>query len=169
MSRAEYMLSIAESCLSDVSLEDTDLPGFRRYIRREPLGVVFVIAPWKLVFMHLLHSICHQAHARTQLSLPRDHQFCPSRYRSWECSTTQTLPTDAPGGGALRRRASQGRRTQGSCASLASVTRAHLIRCPTQTGRLCGLHWERRRRQGCGTCSRGSCWIQGCCARGSVK
>jgi len=43
------MLSIAESCLSDVSLKDTDLPGFRRYIKREPLGVVFVIAPWKLV------------------------------------------------------------------------------------------------------------------------
>ena len=41
------MLSIAESSLADVSLQDTDKPGLRRFIRRTPLGVVFVIAPWK--------------------------------------------------------------------------------------------------------------------------
>jgi len=45
--RADYMLSIAESQLADVSLQDTDKPGFRRYIKRVPLGVVLVIAPWK--------------------------------------------------------------------------------------------------------------------------
>ena len=45
--RAKFMLSIAESSLADVSLQDTDKPGFRRFIRRTPLGVVFVIAPWK--------------------------------------------------------------------------------------------------------------------------
>ena len=45
--RAKYMLSIAESSLADVSLQDTDKPGLRRFIRRTPLGVVFVIAPWK--------------------------------------------------------------------------------------------------------------------------
>lgn len=47
LERAEYMLSIAESSLTDVSLKDTDKPGFKRYIKRVPLGVVFVIAPWK--------------------------------------------------------------------------------------------------------------------------
>ena len=47
LSRAECMLSIAESSLSDVSLQDTDAPGFRRYIKHVPLGVVFVISPWK--------------------------------------------------------------------------------------------------------------------------
>jgi len=41
------MLSIAESQLADLSLQDTDKPGFRRYIKRVPLGVVLVIAPWK--------------------------------------------------------------------------------------------------------------------------
>lgn len=41
------MLSIAEKALAPVGLEDTDKPGFKRYIKREPLGVVFVIAPWK--------------------------------------------------------------------------------------------------------------------------
>ena len=58
LSRAEYMLSIAESALSDVSLEDTDTPGFKRYIKREPLGVVFVIAPWKSVPVRFLGCLC---------------------------------------------------------------------------------------------------------------
>jgi acyl-CoA reductase-like NAD-dependent aldehyde dehydrogenase len=49
LERANYMLDIAESSLADVTLEDTDRPGFRRYIKREPLGVVLVIAPWKYV------------------------------------------------------------------------------------------------------------------------
>lgn len=49
LDRADYMLSIAESSLADVSLKDTDKPGFKRYIKRTPLGVVLVIAPWKYV------------------------------------------------------------------------------------------------------------------------
>ncbi|KAG6837465.1 hypothetical protein H0H93_009008 [Arthromyces matolae] len=46
--RAEYLLSIAETQLADVQLKDTDKPGFRRFIKRVPLGVVFVIAPWNI-------------------------------------------------------------------------------------------------------------------------
>ncbi|KAF8840435.1 succinate semialdehyde dehydrogenase [Paxillus ammoniavirescens] len=57
LSRAEYMLSIAESSLSDVSLKDTDAPGFRRYIKREPLGVVFVIAPWNFPYLVTINSV----------------------------------------------------------------------------------------------------------------
>lgn len=41
------MLSIAESSLADVSLQDTDKPGMRRFMRRTPLGIVLIIAPWK--------------------------------------------------------------------------------------------------------------------------
>ncbi|KAF9242795.1 Aldehyde/histidinol dehydrogenase [Melanogaster broomeanus] len=57
LSRAEYMLSIAESCLSDVALKDTDSPGFRRYIKREPLGIVFVIAPWNYPYLVTINSV----------------------------------------------------------------------------------------------------------------
>jgi acyl-CoA reductase-like NAD-dependent aldehyde dehydrogenase len=49
LERAAYMLSIANSSLQDVLLEDTDKPGFKRFIKRVPLGVVLVIAPWKWV------------------------------------------------------------------------------------------------------------------------
>lgn len=47
LDRAAYMLDISTNALADVELKDTDKPGFRRFIKREPLGVVLVIAPWK--------------------------------------------------------------------------------------------------------------------------
>ena len=57
LDRAAYMLSIAESQLSDVPLTDTDKPGFKRYIKRTPLGVVLIVAPWKCVFFVLLFEL----------------------------------------------------------------------------------------------------------------
>ncbi|KAH9064100.1 succinate semialdehyde dehydrogenase [Lactarius vividus] len=57
LERAKYMLSIAESSLADVGLQDTDKPGFRRFIRRTPLGVVLVIAPWNYPYLTSINSI----------------------------------------------------------------------------------------------------------------
>ncbi|EIW77826.1 succinate semialdehyde dehydrogenase [Coniophora puteana RWD-64-598 SS2] len=57
LQRAEYMLSIAESSLADVPLTDTDAPGFRRFIRRTPLGVVFVISPWNYPYLVTINSV----------------------------------------------------------------------------------------------------------------
>ncbi|KAF8630243.1 hypothetical protein AX15_003041 [Amanita polypyramis BW_CC] len=55
--RTDYMLSIAPSCLADVSLKDTDKPGFRRFIKRVPLGVVLVITPWNYPYLTSVNSI----------------------------------------------------------------------------------------------------------------
>jgi len=55
--RAKYMLSIAESSLADVNLQDTDKPGLRRFIRRTPLGVVFIIAPWNYPYLTSINSV----------------------------------------------------------------------------------------------------------------
>lgn len=57
LERADYMLSIAESALADVSLADTDKPGFKRYIKRAPLGVVLVIAPWNFPYLVSINSV----------------------------------------------------------------------------------------------------------------
>ncbi|THH00957.1 hypothetical protein EW145_g7004 [Phellinidium pouzarii] len=57
LSRAEYMLSIAASSLALVPLTDTDLPGFRRFIARVPLGVVLVIAPWNFPYLTAINSV----------------------------------------------------------------------------------------------------------------
>ncbi|KAL1943782.1 hypothetical protein VTO73DRAFT_4227 [Trametes versicolor] len=57
LDRADYMLNIAESSLADVSLTNTDKPGFRRYIKRVPLGVVLVVAPWNYPFLVMINSV----------------------------------------------------------------------------------------------------------------
>ena len=53
--RARHMISIAEDSLADVVPEPK--PGFTRYIKREPLGVVFTIAPWNFPFLTAVNSI----------------------------------------------------------------------------------------------------------------
>ncbi|KAJ7442529.1 succinate semialdehyde dehydrogenase [Mycena galericulata] len=57
LDRAAYMLSIAASSLADVTLENTDKPGFRRFIKRVPLGVVLVIAPWNFPYLVSVNSV----------------------------------------------------------------------------------------------------------------
>ncbi|KAF8189996.1 succinate semialdehyde dehydrogenase [Mycena galopus ATCC 62051] len=57
MERARYLVSIAESSLSDVTLEDTDKPGFRRYIKRVPLGVVMAIVPWNYPYLTAINTV----------------------------------------------------------------------------------------------------------------
>ena len=47
--RADYMLSIAEKKLSDIDV--TKDKNFKNFIRRRPLGVVFVIAPWNYPYL----------------------------------------------------------------------------------------------------------------------
>ncbi|KAJ7241029.1 Aldehyde/histidinol dehydrogenase [Mycena haematopus] len=57
LERARYMLAIAESNLSDITLEDTDKPGFRRFMKRVPLGVVLVITPWNFPYLTAVNSV----------------------------------------------------------------------------------------------------------------
>lgn len=54
LQRAEYMLSIAESALADTVIEDTGHAGFKRYLKRVPIGVVLAIVPWKYVVKYFL-------------------------------------------------------------------------------------------------------------------
>ena len=53
--RARYMITIADTALAEVKPEAKD--GFARYIKREPLGVVFVIAPWNFPYMTAVNAI----------------------------------------------------------------------------------------------------------------
>ncbi len=53
--RARYMIEIAEGALADIVLEPK--VGFTRFIRREPLGVVFTIAPWNYPYLTAVNSI----------------------------------------------------------------------------------------------------------------
>jgi len=53
--RSRYMISIAEHALGDKEAEFKE--GFRRFIRREPLGVVLVIAPWNYPYLTSVNTI----------------------------------------------------------------------------------------------------------------
>ncbi len=53
--RTEYMSSIAAESLAPHVVEDSD--RFRRMLAREPLGVVFVIAPWNYPFLTAINTI----------------------------------------------------------------------------------------------------------------
>ncbi|TFK43101.1 NAD-aldehyde dehydrogenase [Crucibulum laeve] len=57
LERANYLLSIATSSLADIPLTDTDKPGFRRYIKRTPIGVVLVIAPWNFPYLVSVNAV----------------------------------------------------------------------------------------------------------------
>ncbi len=53
--RASHMADIAERALADIHLPEK--PGFIRFIRREPLGVVLVIAPWNYPYLTAVNSV----------------------------------------------------------------------------------------------------------------
>lgn len=53
--RTNYMAEIAATALADVMVEDSD--KFRRYIARDPLGVVFIIAPWNYPYLTTINTL----------------------------------------------------------------------------------------------------------------
>jgi acyl-CoA reductase-like NAD-dependent aldehyde dehydrogenase len=53
--RAQHMCAIAEEALGDLNSEPK--PGFRRFIRREPLGVVLVLAPWNYPWLTSVNAV----------------------------------------------------------------------------------------------------------------
>jgi acyl-CoA reductase-like NAD-dependent aldehyde dehydrogenase len=53
--RASYMISIAEQALAPIGIEDSE--RFRRFIAREPVGTVLVIAPWNYPYLTAINTI----------------------------------------------------------------------------------------------------------------
>jgi len=53
--RGQHMIGIAEEALTPVKLPPKD--GFVRYIQREPLGIMFVIAPWNYPYLTAINAI----------------------------------------------------------------------------------------------------------------
>lgn len=53
--RARYMTAIAPDTLRDIPAQPKD--GFQRFIRREPLGVVLVLAPWNYPYLTSVNTI----------------------------------------------------------------------------------------------------------------
>ncbi len=79
--RARHMLEIAEPSLADVQVESK--AGFTRFIRRAPLGVVAVVAPWNFPYLTSVNAIWPALAAGNTVILKHSHQtpLCAERYQ----------------------------------------------------------------------------------------
>ena len=78
--RAKYMISVAEQALADVEVEE--ITGFKRFIRRDPVGVVFVVAPWNYPYLTSVNSVIPAIMAGNAVVLKHAQQtpLCAERY-----------------------------------------------------------------------------------------
>ncbi len=78
--RSRYMLDVAESALAEIAVPPQS--GFTRFIRREPLGVVFTIAPWNYPYLTSVNSIIPALAAGNAVLLKHSAQtpLCAERY-----------------------------------------------------------------------------------------
>jgi len=78
--RAKYMISVAEQALADVEVEEIE--GFKRFIRRDPVGVVFVVAPWNYPYLTSVNSVIPAIMAGNAVVLKHAQQtpLCAERY-----------------------------------------------------------------------------------------
>ncbi len=70
--RARYMISIAPDALKDIPASPKE--GFQRFIRREPLGVVLVLAPWNYPFLTSVNSIVPAVMAGNSVIIKHSNQ-----------------------------------------------------------------------------------------------
>jgi len=78
--RAKYMISVAGQALADVEVEE--IAGFKRFIRRDPVGVVFVVAPWNYPYLTSVNSVIPAIMAGNAVVLKHAQQtpLCAERY-----------------------------------------------------------------------------------------
>ena len=70
--RVKYAVNVAPRALADIVPEGQE--GFKRYIRREPLGVVAVIAPWNYPYLTSVNAIIPALLAGNVVILKHSHQ-----------------------------------------------------------------------------------------------
>ena len=88
--RARAMIAIAPEALADVRPEAK--PGFTRFVRREPVGVVLTVAPWNYPLLTAVNSIVPALLAGNAVILRHSAQtpLCAERFR--DAFATADLP-----------------------------------------------------------------------------
>lgn len=89
--RARYMISIAGESLADVRPDPEE--GFDRYIAREPLGVVLVVAPWNYPFLTAVNSIVPALMAGNSVLLKHSSQTLLAGERFQTAADRSGLPS----------------------------------------------------------------------------
>jgi len=90
LERARYMTGIAASALAEVDAGPKS--GFRRFIRREPLGVVFTVAAWNYPYLIAVNSVVPALMAGNTVVLKHSAQtpLCAETFAA--CFTAAGLP-----------------------------------------------------------------------------
>lgn len=78
--RARHMTSIANEALADIATDY--VPGFNRFVRREPLGLVLVVAPWNYPYLTAVNAVWPALLAGNTVILKHSHQtpLCAERF-----------------------------------------------------------------------------------------
>ena len=78
--RSRYMMSAAHDALRDLVVGPKE--GYRRFIRREPLGLVFVVAPWNYPYLTAVNTIMPALMAGNTVVLKHSAQtpLCAERF-----------------------------------------------------------------------------------------
>ena len=88
--RATRMIAFAGDALADVAASVT--PGFTRFIRRGPLGLVLVIAPWNYPYLTAVNSIIPALLAGNAVVLKHSHQTALCAERLMSAARAADLP-----------------------------------------------------------------------------
>jgi acyl-CoA reductase-like NAD-dependent aldehyde dehydrogenase len=78
--RARYMIEVAPEALADIDAGPK--AGFTRFIRREPLGVVFIVAPWNYPYLTAVNGVVPALMAGNAVILKHSAQtpLCAERF-----------------------------------------------------------------------------------------
>jgi acyl-CoA reductase-like NAD-dependent aldehyde dehydrogenase len=78
--RARAMIALAPEALADI--EPPPIDGFRRFVRRVPLGVVLTVAPWNYPYLTSINSVIPALMAGNAVILKHSSQtpLCAERY-----------------------------------------------------------------------------------------
>jgi acyl-CoA reductase-like NAD-dependent aldehyde dehydrogenase len=90
--RATYMIDVAADVLADVDVGPRR--GFQRFIRREPLGVVLVVAPWNYPYLTSVNAIVPAIMAGNAVILKMSAQTPLVAERYAQAFTEAGLPRD---------------------------------------------------------------------------
>jgi acyl-CoA reductase-like NAD-dependent aldehyde dehydrogenase len=88
--RARHMLAIAEEALAPI--EPPAKPGFTRFVRREPLGLVLTIAPWNYPYLTAVNSVVPALAAGNAVILRHSEQTPLCAERLAEAAAAAGLP-----------------------------------------------------------------------------
>jgi len=90
LERARFMIGIAPTALAD--LDAGPKAGFRRFVRREPLGVVFTVAAWNYPYLIAVNSVVPALMAGNAVLLKHSAQTLLAAEAFAACFAAADLP-----------------------------------------------------------------------------